>query len=100
MRPSGYWAFHIMTIGLLLTHLLSLGLGNGPLMTEGWTSEFRGKTGLHSSGLTRLTSSTGRVKGAGGAPIMGLAITVNPAGIGRAIRILLFLSCEGKGPEM
>ena len=37
--------------------------------------------------------------GAGGAPIIGFAITVYPRGIGLAIKIFDFLSSDGNGPE-
>ena len=37
--------------------------------------------------------------GAGGAPMIGFAITVYPRGIGLAIKIFDLLSSDGNGPE-
>ena len=49
-------------------------------------------------GLILVIWSCFSTRGAGGTPIIGLAITVQPRGIGLAINMLTLLSSEGNGP--
>ena len=87
-RPSGYSADHIMTMGWVKAFSLFSKHGID-------LDEFK----YDKLGESILVIWSRRSKsGAGGAPIIGLAITVCPRGIGLAIRTFDLLSSDGKGP--